>query len=332
VGNAITEYLSNADFRQLSAASQRQYRWALDFMRDRVGHVLIADIDTDWVEKLRDKMASDAIRWNSIRSRMREVFKLYRRRRPELLPINPWEEVHRLKVPHSVQNRRWPDAVITQVFREATPEFRALMIILLLTAQRIGDVVVFERSQYDEDARVLSFAQQKTGKRIALHVPEVLAEIFRVMSDRDPTRLLVTPRGKPWTKVNAEETLLSLRARLEIPRYTLHGLRATGPQALKMLGLENRAIRSLTGHDSDRNLEVYLQGVDEYPMARRAQEMLGERFDSVLRQSLRGANTRKFSGVTGRAARKIDRSSTVSAEGTGNVAAPVSVKPVQNAK
>jgi hypothetical protein len=142
----------------------------------------------------------------------------------------------------------------------------------------------------------------------------------------------VTPRGKPWTTVNAEETLLSLRVRLSLSRYTLHGLRATGPQSLKMLGLENRAIRSLTGHDSDRNLEVYLRGLAEYPLARQAQEMLGEAFDIVLRQSLQGANTRKFSGVTGRAARKTGVGATISIGDTENVAASTSVKPVQNAK
>lgn len=57
-------------------------------------------------------------------------------------------------------------------------------------------------------------------------------------------------------------------AQLQLPRFTLHGLRATGPVALKMLGFENRAIRTLTGHTSDRNLEIYLQGVEGYPLAK----------------------------------------------------------------
>ena len=206
------------------------------------------------------------------------------------------------------------------------------MITLLLTAQRIGDVVQFTKSQYDPRRGVLSFVQQKTGKHVSLHVPHALAATFEAMSGRHSERLLVTPRGKPWTTVNAEETLLSLRTRLTFHGYTLHGLRATGPQTLKMLGLENRAIRSLTGHDSDRNLEVYLRGVEEYPMARQAQELLGEAFDVVLRQSLLGANTRKFSGVTGRAAKKAGIGSAGSIGRTENVAASASVKPVQNVK
>jgi hypothetical protein len=218
------------------------------------------------------------------------------------------------------------------VLREATPEFRALLITLLLTAQRISDVVKFSRSQYDRGRKLLSFIQRKTGKNVTLHVPDLLADIFEMTAGHYCERLLVTPRGRPWTTVNAEETLLSLRFRLGLDRYTLHGLRATGPQALKLLGLENRAIRSLTGHDSDRNLEIYLRGVEEYPLARQAKEMLDGALGAVLRQSMEGANSRRFSGVTGRAARKAAMALTDAIPDTANVAALNGVKPVQNAK
>jgi hypothetical protein len=117
VGRAITDYLSTADFQQLSPASQRQYRWALDFVRDRIGHVLVADIDLNWADSLRNRLASSPNQWNAIRSRMREVFRLYRRRHPSMLPLNPWEEVRRLKVADSDQNRRWPDEVILTILR-----------------------------------------------------------------------------------------------------------------------------------------------------------------------------------------------------------------------
>ncbi|MEJ0017602.1 MAG: hypothetical protein WDN25_13750 [Acetobacteraceae bacterium] len=83
-----------------------------------------------------------------------------------------------------------------------------------------------------------------------------------------------------------------------------HGLRKTTHSAGKRLGLENRRLRALPGHDSDRNLEVYLDGVDEYAMARDGQDAPGERFGSVLSESTAGANHRRWSGVTGRAAAK----------------------------
>ena len=78
-----------------------------------------------------------------------------------------------------------------------------------------------------------------------------------------------------------------------------------GPVALKMMGWENRGIRSLTGHDSDRSLEVYLQGVESYPLAQEAQEALDAHFGKVLDDAAAPrSNQRRFAGLTGRAAAK----------------------------
>jgi integrase len=240
---------------------------------------------------------------------MKEVFARYRRLHPELLPINPWEEVRRLKAARSTQNRRWPDEVLQQVLHAATPEFRALLTTLLLTGQRVGDVVAFRAAQYDRERGTLGyvdlFDQEKTEKRMVLHVPKALAEVFEGMAGRHPERLLVSPRGRAWTVANAEETLLALRAQLGMGRYTLHGLRKTGLSAGKMLGFENRRLRALSGHDSDRNLEVYLDGLADFAMAREVQEALEQRFAGVLGTAGgEGANARRYTGTTGRAAAK----------------------------
>jgi hypothetical protein len=62
----------------------------------------------------------------------------------------------------------WPDEVLVAVLRAATPEFRALVVTLLLTSQRLSDVVAFRPSQYDPETRTLGFtdrfAQQKTRR------------------------------------------------------------------------------------------------------------------------------------------------------------------------
>lgn len=99
------------------------------------------------------------------------------------------------------------------------------------------------------------------------------------------------------------ESRARLVEQLDLDHYTLHGLRKTGPSALKMLGFENRAIRSLTGHTSDKNLELYLDGVQHPPLAKAAQEALEDAFADVIAEAESGANARRFSGVTGRAAR-----------------------------
>jgi hypothetical protein len=60
----------------------------------------------------------------------------------------------------------------------------------------------------------------------------------------------------------------------------------------------------LTGHTSDRSLEIYLRGVKRYPLARAAQEALADQFAPLLEAAQDNGNRRKFSGVTGRASGK----------------------------
>ncbi|WP_158801086.1 tyrosine-type recombinase/integrase [Acidisoma sp. L85] len=304
VADAITSYLGDASFSQLRPNTRSDYRRTLDKFRIQMGHVAIAGLNESAIDVLRDKSAADPVGWNSLRSRMIEVVRKYRRANPGKMPANPWESSKRLKVAKSDANRPWPADVLLKVLKAATPEFRALLIGYLLTSQRGSDVTVFAPSDYDATAKTLRVRQVKTGEDILLHVPPSLAATIEAMAGRHPDRLFVTPRGKPWTTANAQETLATLLKTLTLPRYTLHGLRATGPVALKMLGVENRAIRALTGHTSDANLETYLKGVDRYVLAKASQDSLDEQFASVLVSALEGANTGKAAGITGRAAAK----------------------------
>ncbi|NKC33465.1 tyrosine-type recombinase/integrase [Falsiroseomonas selenitidurans] len=304
--DAITLYLASADFLAHAANTRTDYRRVLDPFRAQFGTLALPAIDEAWIAALREKYAAAPVAWNSLRSRMISVVRLYRTLQPGVLGANHWETSRRLKVPKPAvkAHRPWPAAVLVAVLRAATPEFRCLLVGYLLTAQRGGDVTRLESRQWNQANATLNLGQQKTGEPLLIHVPEALAAAFNAMADRHPKRLFVTPRGEAWTTSNAQETLRRLLGILGLDRYTLHGLRATGPVALKMLGFENRAIRSLTGHRTDANLEVYLDGVDHYPLARQAQEALAETFAPVLTQALSGANDRRFSGVTGRAARK----------------------------
>ena len=304
VDAAVTLYLSSADYRSLGARTQGDYRRTLDAFRGAFGPLHLADLDVAWWETLRDRYAAAPIAWNNLRARMRDVIRIYRKRHPDLAPTNPLLEVDRLAVPESDQNRAWPPDVLAQVLAAATPNFRALLLGYLLTAQRGGDVTRWRRDQYDESTRILTQRQQKTRRALPLHVPELLAEAIASQPIMHPDSVFCSPRGRPWTLGNAQETLARLLQQLGLDRYTLHGLRATGPTALKRQGVENRVLRELTGHTSDRNLEIYLRGAGGYDMRRQAADRLEAIFDPLVSQAETGANQRRFAGVTGRAATK----------------------------
>ena len=300
---AVRLYLGSADHAGLAEATRRDYRRVLDGFRGAFGHLQLADLDIGWWEELRDSYARAPIAWNQLRSRMREVITMYRRRHPALVPANPLAEVRRLPVPQSDQNRAWPAEVLRAVLAAATPDFRDLLVGYLLTAQRGGDVTRWERRQYDEAARTIAMRQGKTGLPVVLHVPEPLAEAIARQAGRHPTRIFATPRGRAWTLGNAQETLARLLTQLGLDRYTLHGLRATGPTELERAGMERRPIRELTGHTSDRNFEVYVRGAGGFGARQKAAEWLAGMFEGVVAGDEAERNRRRFSGVTGRAAR-----------------------------
>jgi len=233
------------------------------------------------------------------------------------VPTNPLAEVPRLGVAPSDQNRAWPAEVLRRVMGAATPQFRALLVGYLLTAQRGGDVTRWTRQQYDQAARTITMRQRKTGVPLVLHVPPAMAAVIEAQPVRHQTRLFSSPRGRPWTLGNAQETLARLLAQLGIERHTLHGLRATGPTALANAGQPNRMGRELTGHNNDRNYEIYIRGAGGYGMRRDAQDILAGIFaDAIAGADLTG-NARRYSGTTGRAAR---RSALATDVATGNSA------------
>lgn len=241
---------------------------------------------------------------------MRVAVKRYARRHKGVMLAEAaaaWEDSERLQVREdSDQNKVWPPEVLLPVLREATPEFRALVTTLLLTGQRLSDVCSFRPEQYAPDCRTLGFssryAQQKTGQPMMLHVPDALAGVLDSMRGRHPARLLVTPRGRPWTTSNAQESLAGLRVRLGIDRHTLHGLRATGVSYLAQNGAPLHVLMAITGHRTEAELRKYLRGIDRFPHAKIGQEGIASHFAPVLSEALEGANTRSYSGITGKAA------------------------------
>ena len=320
VQDAVTAYLSSADYRALAAKTREDYRRTLDAFRGEFGDHPLAAFGRGELQALRARHAPNpdagdpgrAIGWNNLRSRMISVTEEYLRLNPELDLRNHWRDAKRLRPPQPNSHQPWPPDILRAVMTQATPEFRCLLVAYLMTAQRGGDVTRWEPWQYDSRAGTLNMQQRKTAVPLLLRVPDHMARAIEAMQGRHPDRLFVTPQGKPWTTLNAQETLRRLLAQMKLSRHTLHGLRATGPVALKMLGFENRVIRELTGHKEDRTLEIYLQGVDGAELRFRAQDALAEHFGGMLEDVLASpdANARRFSGVTGRAARKAEPAET----------------------
>lgn len=309
VADALAVYRRSAEYLGLSAKTTRSsYAGPLRALESQLGTLPVSGITTSVTAGIRQTLAGDALLWNRLRSVGVLVWRAWNE--PHAPggrdPVScPWTPVRRLPVQASDQNRLWPRDVVRNALAGATPEFRALLLALLLTGQRLGDVCALTADAWDIAAGTLSVRQGKTGRPLMLTPPPILADaLARTVGRSRSGRLLVTPRGRDWTTVNAQETWAVLRAQLgeAADGLVLHGLRATGISALRTHGgWDAAALMALTGHTTERNLNLYLKGAATAHHAREAASQIGS---LLLGEQSPAENRRKFSGVTGRAAAK----------------------------
>jgi integrase len=303
---AIITYLKSADHLQLGESSRGDERRILDKFRNLFGTLHVADLDLSWWSKLRDKYSKneDPIGWNQLRAKMRRVFQRFRIDHSGIMPTNPLFEIKPLRVPDSDANRAWPLPVFEAVLRAATPEFRALLVLYVMTAQRGSDVTKMSPQQYDTESRTITLRQKKTGKDLVLRVPDALASTLADMQGRHAVHLLLTPRGKPWNIKNAQETLRTLLSNLGLDRYTLDGLRATGPTELRLAGETKEDLQILLRHFSITTTEGYLKGAADFPAIARMQEALAVILTPTLESALVGATQTRAAEAVGCGGRK----------------------------
>ena len=305
VAAAIADFMKSADFPK-NPNSARQYRHHLELIRGPFGELPMRGMDWSWVDRHRTKFA-DAGRagtWNEIKKVMALVTQRFMNRHERVLAQNHWERMMRLKTPKSKQNRPWPDQIIVEVFRAATPHFRALLFVYLYTAARGSDATRFgnpEDVQFDPATRALRWIAVKTNEPMEITAPETLADL---LTGPDGRNLLLTPRGVAWNPANAQETLARLRDNLGLDQYTLHGLRATVATRLAHMGFDQLVILAQGGWKDARSAKPYMAGAQQVRIQTPAAKALDDHFRPLMQAAAAGANHKRAAGPTGRAAAK----------------------------
>ena len=163
-------------------------------------------------------------------------------------------------------------------------------------------MIAWPPEAYDPETGIMQFVQGKTGQAMALCVPSFMAAAFDESRGKVLGRLLGTSRGKAWTKLNAEEILRSLRARLGLERYTPHGLRTTAASALLMMGFSMEQIIAVSEHGDVCSLRPCVQEIENMKLAGRLREALDSKFGAMF--GAENANSGSYGGTTGKAAAK----------------------------
>jgi len=173
---------------------------------------------------------------------------------------NPCEGVPKIRVKNKPRaNRPWLPHEIQAVLREATPEMRLILTILLRTGLRSGDAVNLPWSVWDESG--FGYRSSKTGVETWI-VPtaDLIGEVRS--APRVALTIATSTAGRPWTLGGLRSSWSKFKKRLEAQRLigsglTLHGIRHTVGNALADSGVGTSTIGHVLGHKSDRMASHY---------------------------------------------------------------------------
>jgi integrase len=181
-----------------------------------------------------------------------------------LAPGNPAAQTDKIRT-HSEGFATWKREHV-QRFVETHPlgtkPYLALAL-LLYTGQRRADVVRFGRQHVKEGA--LRFVQQKNERRMhkSLRIP-ILPQLQEALDLVPATQLtfLVTEFGKPFTAAGFGNWMRDKCDQAGLKGYSAHGLRKALQTMGAELGLSDRELMAIAGHETTAMTTLYTKNRD----------------------------------------------------------------------
>jgi integrase len=175
---------------------------------------------------------------------------------------NPIENIKRPKLPQH-RNRRITQAEEALLLESAPPILRAVIIILLETAMRAGELVNAKREHLDLASRTLRLPDTKSGKSRTVPLSMRAVSAIRSLPARIDGRLL------PYKKtVHLSQQFIYCRKRCAISDLKLHDLRHEALSRLAEKGWSAAELMALSGHSGLGMLSRYVHVTAEHLIIR----------------------------------------------------------------
>jgi integrase len=270
IGWFIAQFLKSKKFESYGAGTQYNYRRAFDLMRDRLGTGLLCDVDQDAVEVYtgeidRESGASVADQQRNLISNLWKFARTFREFDRKRSKINPTlgTPTHYVTREHT---KPWPEEVQDRFLETARDTLVLAFYLLRFTGQRGGDCARLKWSDIEVDdagAWRIRIVQQKTKNVVWHRLPDPLVKRLKE-APRISEFILTNAWSRPW----ANSTTLSHAIRrqfdkLGMPRFKMHGLRATVAADLGSIGAGIEGIRAVGGWSSDRMARQYAAEQDQ---------------------------------------------------------------------
>lgn len=264
----IDRYERSREFAGLAPRTKYDYRKHLDFLREKIGHIEPGLIERRHVINWRDQWSKTSPHRSNYRLR---IFRIVMERAIDygLLPTggNPAKGVPEVKYTKA-QRQPWPDDLVAAARATATDRTALLFELLLGTGQRIGDVLKMRWSEFDGEA--INVRQSKTKTNLWIPAPETLLMVLTGAPRRSVFILTNHAGTGPWSYRGAHDAMMKLRRKIGAEAYDIHSLRYTATAELARVGLDDEQIMSITGHKTNRMVQLYAGPARQKARARAA--------------------------------------------------------------
>lgn len=178
---------------------------------------------------------------------------------------------HRIKPLKRGSLPTWTEEVLAKALAELPSAYQRAVLLAVHTLQRRGDLIRLPWSAYD--GRTVRLTQEKTGEPLVIPVHRDLkiamdrwkAEWER--AGRSRLTILAAPSGRPWTAPHFTRELGKLIKKMEVGRFTPHGLRKLGAVRLAEAGCTAHQIMALGGWRSLSMVQHYTKAAEQEEMA-----------------------------------------------------------------
>lgn len=272
VSELCAMFYQSAEFKSLTANSQKYYRRQIEIFREDLGAYMVAELSRRHFQTIKDAMADRPGACRVMLKRLKTLFNFAISR--DFITVNP---MNGIKLPAEGDGfKPWSDDDIDRYLAhwpEKSRERLALYLLLFLGQRRSDTVKMGWHSVKDGMIRVV---QQKTGTPLYIPLHPILrAELNH--HPRDQAAFLVSRSGQRlsgegfsnWIRQSAKD------AGIEGTRGP-HGLRKAACRRLIEAGCNAELARAISGHASEKELAPYIKDVNQKAQALTAISMLNQ--------------------------------------------------------
>lgn len=262
----IVKYYKRPEYLMLAPSSKKSYRNALERFRVAYGHLPVAGLKRRHVIAILGSMADRPAAANRVLDMLRLLMRVALDE--EWLADDPTVSVKALRY-EAKRFHTWSEEEIAR-YEEAYPRGSAKRLafdLMLYTGQRRSDMVKMGHGHID--GGLIRVKQLKTKKElwIPMH-PNLVASIAATGTGDDA--LLVNQYGRAFTAAGFGNRMREWCDKAGLPECSAHGLRKAMARRLAEAGCTNAQIKAITGHQTDGEVNRYIEEANQKRLATEA--------------------------------------------------------------